>query len=73
VRSGGTYRQVSQATEIPSTPSAVLEAMGFARAAPDEPMREDELAVIPLRFVELGKLPLKGFAHPVRVLEAHRA
>ncbi|HEY8556964.1 MAG TPA: adenylate/guanylate cyclase domain-containing protein, partial [Actinomycetes bacterium] len=24
-------------------------------------------------FVELGELPLKGFAHPVRLLEARRA
>ena len=49
VRSGRTYRQVSQETEIPlATLGAVLESMGFARAAPDEPMREDELAVVPL-------------------------
>src|SRR5918995_3342357 len=49
VRSTRTYRQVSQETGIPlGTLGAVLEAMGFARAAPDEPMREDELAVTPL-------------------------
>jgi adenylate cyclase len=49
VRSTRTYRQVSQETGIPlGTLGAVLEAMGFARAAPDEPMREDELAVVPL-------------------------
>jgi adenylate cyclase len=49
VRSGRTYRQVSQDTEIPlDTLGAVLESMGFARAAPDEPMREDELEVVPL-------------------------
>ena len=29
-----------------------LEAMGFARAAPDEPIREDELEVVPL--LQLG-------------------
>jgi adenylate cyclase len=53
VRSARTYRQVSQETEIPlDTLGAVLESMGFARAAPDEPMREDELAVVP--FVQLG-------------------
>ena len=53
VRSGRTYRQVSQETEIPlDTLGAVLESMGFARAAPDEPMREDELAVVPL--LQLG-------------------
>ena len=49
VRSGRTYRQVSQETEIPlDTLGAVLESMGFARAAPDEPMREDELEILPL-------------------------
>jgi adenylate cyclase len=49
VRSGPTYRQVSQDSGIPLEElGAVLEAMGFARAAPDEPMREDELAVAPL-------------------------
>jgi adenylate cyclase len=49
VRSGRTYRQVSQDTGIPlETLGAVLEAMGFARVGPDEPMREDELAVVPL-------------------------
>jgi adenylate cyclase len=49
VRSGPTYRQVSQDSGIPLEElGAVLEAMGFARAAPDEPMREDELAVVPL-------------------------
>jgi adenylate cyclase len=49
VRSGGTYRQVSQETGIPlETLGAVLESMGFARAGPDEPMREDELQVVPL-------------------------
>jgi adenylate cyclase len=48
VRSGPTYRQVSQDSGIPLEElGAVLEAMGFARAAPDEPMREDELAVVP--------------------------
>jgi adenylate cyclase len=49
VRSGRTYRQVSQDTGIPlDTLGAVLESMGFARAAPDEPMREDELEILPL-------------------------
>jgi adenylate cyclase len=49
VRSGRTYRQVSQDTGIPlETLGAVLESMGFARAGPDEPMREDELEVVPL-------------------------
>jgi adenylate cyclase len=49
VRSGRTYRQVSQDTGIPlETLGAVLESMGFARVGPDEPMREDELDVVPL-------------------------
>jgi adenylate cyclase len=49
VRSGQTYRQVSQDTGIPlETLGAVLESMGFARVGPDEPMREDELEVVPL-------------------------
>jgi adenylate cyclase len=49
VRSGRTYRQVSQDTGIPlETLGAVLEQMGFARVGPDEPMREDELDVVPL-------------------------
>src|SRR5512133_753809 len=53
VRSGRTYRQVSQDTGIGlETLGAVLESMGFARVGPDEPMREDELAVVPL--LQLG-------------------
>jgi adenylate cyclase len=53
VRSTRTYRQVSQETGLPlDTLGAVLESMGFARMGPDEPMREDELAVVPL--LQLG-------------------
>jgi adenylate cyclase len=49
MRSGRTYRQVSQDTGIPlDTLGTVLESMGFARVGPDEPMREDELAIVPL-------------------------
>jgi adenylate cyclase len=48
VRSGRTYRQVSREAGIPlDTLGTVLEAMGFARVGPDEPMREDELEVVP--------------------------
>src|SRR5215208_7495906 len=48
-RSGRSYRQVSQDTGISlETLGAVLESMGFARVGPDEPMREDELEVVPL-------------------------
>jgi class 3 adenylate cyclase len=53
VRSARTYRQVSQEAGIPlDTLGAVLESMGFARVDPDEPMREDELEVVPL--LQLG-------------------
>jgi adenylate cyclase len=49
VRSARTYRQVSQEAGVPlELLGAVLEAMGFARMDPDEPMREDELEVVPL-------------------------
>jgi Adenylate and Guanylate cyclase catalytic domain len=56
VRSTRTYRQVSQVSQETGVPldtlGAVLESMGFARAGPDEPMREDELEVVPL--LQLG-------------------
>src|SRR6266508_3527299 len=53
VRSARTYRQVSQETGVPlDTLDAVLESMGFARMPPDEPMRVDELEVVPL--LQLG-------------------
>jgi adenylate cyclase len=53
MRSARTYRQVSQETGVPlDTLGAVLESMGFARMDPDEPMREDELDVVPL--LQLG-------------------
>jgi adenylate cyclase len=53
VRSGRTYRQVSQDTGVPlELLGSFLEAIGFARMAPDEPIREDELEVVPL--LQLG-------------------
>jgi adenylate cyclase len=53
VRSARTYRQVSQETGIPlDTLGSALEAMGFARMAPDELIREDELEIVPL--LQLG-------------------
>jgi adenylate cyclase len=53
VRSAPTYRQVSQETGVPlELLGSALEAIGFARMAPDEPMREDELEVVPL--LQLG-------------------
>jgi adenylate cyclase len=53
VRSTLTYRQVSQDTGVPlELLGSALESMGFARMGPDEPMREDELEIVP--FVQLG-------------------
>jgi adenylate cyclase len=53
VRSTRTYRQVSEETGVPlELLGSALESMGFARVGPDEPMREDELAVVP--FMQLG-------------------
>jgi adenylate cyclase len=53
VRSARTYRQVSQETGLPlELLGGFLEAIGFARMAPDEPIREDELEVVPL--LQLG-------------------
>jgi len=53
VRSGRTYRQVSQETGVPlELLGSALESMGFARMGPEESIREDELAVVP--FVQLG-------------------
>ena len=49
VRSARTYRQVSQETGVPlELLGGALESMGFARVGPDEPMREDELEIVPL-------------------------
>ncbi|HEX8135451.1 MAG TPA: hypothetical protein VF880_18715, partial [Actinomycetes bacterium] len=53
VRSTRTYRQISQETGVPlEVLGSFLEAMGFPRMAPDEPIREDELEVVPL--LQLG-------------------
>ena len=53
VRSARTYRQVSQETGVPlDLLRGTLESMGFARMGPDELIREDELAVVPL--LQLG-------------------
>jgi adenylate cyclase len=56
VRSARTYRAVSEETGIPlDTLGSVLESMGFARMAPDEPIREDELEVVPLLQLGLSR------------------
>jgi adenylate cyclase len=53
VRSARTYRQVSQETGVPlELLGSFLEAIGFARMAPDELIREDELEIVPL--LQLG-------------------
>jgi adenylate cyclase len=53
VRSARTYRQVSQDSGVPlELLGRALEAIGFARMAPDEPIRADELEVVPL--LQLG-------------------
>jgi adenylate cyclase len=50
-----TFRQVSESTGIPlEVLREALEAMGFAWTSPDEPVREDELEVVPLVRVALG-------------------
>jgi adenylate cyclase len=49
LRSARTYRQVSEESGVPlDTLASVLEAMGFARMAPDQRIREDELEIVPL-------------------------
>jgi adenylate cyclase len=53
VRSARTYRQVSQEAGVPlELLGSFLEAIGFARMAPDELIGEDELEVVPL--LQLG-------------------
>ena len=78
VRSGRTYRQVSQETGIPlELLGSFLEAIGFARMAPDELIREDELEVVPLlqRGLATGILDQlwstrvgRGFAEGLRLI-----
>jgi class 3 adenylate cyclase len=49
VPSSRTHRQVSEETGVPlDVLRETLEAMGFAWVSPDEPMREDELEVVPV-------------------------
>ena len=53
VRSARTYRQVSHETGVPlELLGSALEAIGFARMDPDEPIREVELEIVPL--LQLG-------------------
>jgi adenylate cyclase len=49
VRSARTYRQVSQETGVPlELLGRALESAGFAWSGPDDPMREDELELVPV-------------------------
>jgi adenylate cyclase len=78
VRKGRTYRQVSQQTGVPlELLDRALEAIGFARMAPDEPMREDELEIVPLlqRGLSSGIFDLdwltrvgRGYAEGLRLI-----
>src|SRR5919201_5038853 len=78
VRSAQTYRQVSQQTGVPlELLGSFLEAMGFARMAPEELIREDELEVVPLLQLGLSSGILdqvwstrvgRGFAEGVRLI-----
>ena len=71
VRTGPTYRQVSQDTGMPlELLAGVLEAMGFAPMAPEASITEDELEVVPLlqRGLASGLLDLAWFT---RVGRAH--
>ena len=54
-RSSRTYRQVSQETGVRlELLRRTLESAGFAWSAPDDPMREDELEVVPLLRLALA-------------------
>jgi hypothetical protein len=78
VRSARTYRQVSQETGVPlELLGGFLEAIGFARMAPDELVREDELEVVPLLQLGLATGILdqvwstrvgRGFAEGLRLI-----
>jgi adenylate cyclase len=73
LRSARTYRQVSQETGVPlDLLFDALESMGFPPAAPDDPIRDDELETVPL--LESGADPrtamewasnLAGDFHPL--------
>src|SRR5919108_2849219 len=61
-RSTRTYRQVSQETGVSlELLGSFLEAIGFARMAPDELIQEDELEVVPLLQLGLSS----GFLDPL--------
>jgi class 3 adenylate cyclase len=54
--SASSFREVSEREEIPLELLLVVrDAIGFAQADPDDPMREDELRVVPLIRLQLSK------------------
>jgi class 3 adenylate cyclase len=54
--SGTTFGEVSDLEQIPLDLLLVVrEAMGFAQAEPDDPMREDELQLVPLLGLQLKR------------------
>jgi len=54
--SGTTFQQLSAATGIPlELLMVVREAVGFAEPGPQDPVREDELSVVPLVQLQLGQ------------------
>jgi adenylate cyclase len=70
MRSARTYRQVSQEAGLPlELLGSVLESMGFARMAPDERIREDELEIVPL--LQLARS--SGILDPVWLARIGRA
>jgi adenylate cyclase len=54
--SGHSFRDVSEREEMPLELLLVVrDAMGFAQADPDDPMREDELQLVPLIHMQLSR------------------
>src|SRR5690606_7706259 len=59
-REGPTFLEVSERSGVPLELLLVIrDAMGFASASPDDRMRSDERAVVPLLEVELAQ----GISH----------
>jgi adenylate cyclase len=54
--SGRSFREVSEQEQIPLELLLVVrDAIGFAQADPDDPMREDELQLVPLIGLQLSR------------------
>lgn len=57
---GRTFRQLSEETGVPTQTLIVIrEALGFAQPTPDDPVREDEMLIVPVieRQLERGIKP----------------